>query len=99
MHSNLGDSWRIWESHRALFENQSSLDDDTIQSIAGQLALDMTQFNQDLGSRDIKAMVDRNLREGRQLIINGTPTVFINGKYLERLSLGDITDMIKAELL
>ena len=59
----------------------------------------MTKFNQDLRSQDIKAMVDRDLNEGRQLGINATPKVFINGKYLERLSLGDITDMIKAELL
>ena len=99
IHSNRGGSWRIWEFHRALFEKQTSLDDDTIQSIAGQLALDMTKFNQDLRSQDIKAMVDHDLREGRQLGINVTPTVFINGKYLERLRLGDITDMIKAELL
>ncbi len=90
---------KFWEFHRTLFEKQTSLDDDTIQSIARKLALDMTNFNQDLRSQDIKAMVDRNLREGRQLGINVTPTVFINGKYLERLSLGDITDMIKAELL
>ena len=59
----------------------------------------MTKFNQDLRSQDIKAMVDRNLRDGRQLGLNVTPTVFINGKYLERLNLGDITGMIKAELL
>ena len=51
----------------------------------------MTEFNQDLRSQHLKAMVDRDLREDRQLCINVTPTVFINGKYLERISLGDIT--------
>jgi len=89
---------KFWEFHRALFEKQASLNDDTIQTIARQLALDMTKFNQDLHSQDIKAMVDRDLREGRQLGISATPTVFINGKYLERISLGDISDMIEAEL-
>lgn len=82
---------KFWEFHRALFEKQTSLNDDSIQSIAGQLALDMTEFNQDLRSQHLKAMVDRDLREGRQLCINVTPTVFINDKYLARISLADIT--------
>lgn len=43
-------------------------------------------------------MVYRDSREGRQLSINATPTVFINGKYLERISLGDISEMIAVEL-
>jgi len=89
---------KFWEFHRALFEKQASLNDDTIQAIAIQLALDLTKFNQDLNSQEIKAMVDRDLSEGRQLGIKGTPTVFVNGKYLERKSLGDLTEMIEAEL-
>ena len=89
---------KFWEFHRALFEKQASLNDDTIQSIASQLALDMTKFNQDLRSPGIKAIVDRDLREGRQLGINVTPAVFINGKYLERISLGDFSDMVEADL-
>ena len=89
---------KFWEFHRALFENQSLLDKATIEAIARQLDLDMNKFNQDLRSQDIKAMVDRDLGEGRQLGINVTPTVFINGKYLERISLGDINEMIEAEL-
>ena len=89
---------KFWEFHRALFEKQASLNDDTIQSIARQLALDMTKFNQDIQSQDIKAMVDRDLSEGRQLGLKVTPTVFINGKYLERIRLEDITEMIEAEL-
>ena len=89
---------KFWEFHRALFKNQELLDKATIAAIARQLALDMTKFNQDLKSQTIKAIVDRDLREGRQLGINVTPTVFINGKHLERISLGDINEMIAAEL-
>ena len=89
---------KFWEYHRALFENQTLLDNATIEAIARKLALDMTKFKQDLRSQDIKAMVDRDLKEGRQLGINATPTVFINGKYLERISLDDINASIAAEL-
>jgi protein-disulfide isomerase len=89
---------KFWEFHHSLFEKQTSLDDNTIKIIARQLGLDMNKFNQDLHSKDIMSLVDRDLMEGRRLGINVTPTVFINGKYLERLSLGDITDMIEAEL-
>lgn len=89
---------KFWEFHRALFEKQASLNDNTIQSIATQLALDMTKFNRDLKSQNITAMVNRDLWDGRQLDIKVTPTVFINGKYLERRGLEDISDMIEAEL-
>lgn len=89
---------KFWEFHQALFEKQASLNDDTIQAIATQLSLDVTKFNQDLNSQKIKAMVDRDLSEGRQLGIKGTPTIFINGKYLEGKSAEAITDMIEAEL-
>ena len=89
---------KFWEFHRALFEKQASLDDNTIQSIATQLALDMTKFNQDLNSQEIKAMVNRDLWDSKQLNIKVTPTVFINGKYLERKGFEDIMDMIEADL-
>lgn len=58
----------------------------------------MTKFNQDSESQEIKAMVDRDMNDGRQLGINVRPTIFINGKRLERKRIGDITDMIEAEL-
>ena len=89
---------KFWEFHRALFEKQTSINDNTIQSLATQLALDMTKFNQDLHSQDIKAMVDRDISDGRKLGIKATPMVFINGKYLESKSLQGINDMIEAEL-
>ena len=89
---------KFWEFHRALFEKQDSISDNAIQSIATQLALDMTKFNQDLNSQKIKAMVNRDLWDGKQLKIKVTPTVFVNGKHLERRDFGGISDMIEAEL-
>lgn len=89
---------KFWEFHRALFEKHASLNDDTIQSIATQLALDMTKFNQDMKSQEITAIVNRDLWDGKQLSIKGTPTVFINGKHLESNGLDDVIDMIEADL-
>jgi protein-disulfide isomerase len=58
----------------------------------------MPKFNQDLVSHDIKAMVDRDLKEGRQLDLNATPTFLINGMYLKIISFGDIYEKIADEL-
>ena len=58
----------------------------------------MPKFNQDLVSHDIKAMVDRDLKEGRQLDLNATPTFLINGMYLKIISVGDIYEKIADEL-
>ena len=57
----------------------------------------MTGFDQDLGSQETKAMVDRDMNEGRQIGINVTPTVFIDGKQIESKRNEDITDMIETE--
>jgi hypothetical protein len=89
---------KFWEFHRALFEKQASLNDETIHSIATQLDLDMSKFYQDLHSKDIKAMVNRDITDGRQLKIKVTPMVFINGKPLARNSFDDIMAMIETEL-
>ena len=69
--------WKFWEFHRALLVKQASLSDDTIQAIGTLLVLDMTKFNKDMDSQEIKVMVDRDLSEGRQPVIKVTPTVFV----------------------
>jgi thiol-disulfide isomerase/thioredoxin len=89
---------KFWEFHRALLDNQTSLNDDTIYSIATQLELDIGQFYQDLHSQNVKAIVDRDISDARQLKIKITPTVFINGKFLERNSYDDAMAMIEIEL-
>ncbi len=71
---------KYWEYIRILMRNQSMLSVDKLKAYAGELALDQTRFNAALDSGKFTESVQRDLEEGMRLGINGTPTIFVNGK-------------------
>ncbi len=89
---------KFWDIHHKLFQNYKAINDAKIQKIAEELNLDMKKFNSDMKSPNIRNLINRDMREGRQVGIRGTPTVFINGKRLKNRRLPDFTQMIEAEL-
>ena len=81
-----------------LFKNYNALNDAKIQDIAKELGLNMEKFNKDMQSPAIKSLSERDIANGRQAGVYGTPTVFINGKTAENRSLHGISQAIEAEL-
>lgn len=89
---------KFLEFHNKLFENYRALNDAKIQEIATELKLDMGRFNKAMQDPSINKLIVRDITEGQQAGIEGIPAVFINGKFLERISMQDIEDLIEAEL-
>ena len=89
---------KYWEFSGKLFENYSSLSDDKIQDIARKLGLDMEKFNRDLTDASIQALINRDMSDAEKVPVQGTPTLFVNGKALKRLSPNDLQEMIQNEL-
>jgi protein-disulfide isomerase len=89
---------KFWEFHSKLFKNYKAMNDDKIQDIAKELGLNMDKFNKDMQSPAIKSLIERDMNNGRQAGVRGTPTVFINGKKLRNRSLPGIYQVIDAEL-
>jgi protein-disulfide isomerase len=89
---------KFWEFHNKLFNNYDVINDAKIQDIAKELGIDMEKFNKDMQSPAIKSLIARDMNNGRQIGIRGTPTVFINGKTLKNRSLQGIYQVIEAEL-
>ena len=58
----------------------------------------MGRFNKAMQDPSIKKLIARDITEGQQAGIEGIPAVFINGKFLQRISMQDIEDLIEAEL-
>ncbi len=85
---------KFWEFHHRLFAMQSSLSDETIRKIAQELKLNMDAFNRDMNDPSIQGIIARDMNEGAQAEIPGTPTVFVNGKLVQR----DIESLIEAAL-
>lgn len=89
---------KFWEFHNKLFNNYNVINDAKIQDIAKELGIDMERFNKDMRSPAIKSLIDRDMSNGREIGIRGTPTIFINGKALKNRSLQGIYQVIEAEV-
>jgi len=58
----------------------------------------MEQLDQDLKDPAIGFLIDRDINNGRQANVQGTPTIFINGKVFNQRSLQGFQYAIEAEL-
>lgn len=73
---------KFWEYHDVLFNNQGSLDSDSLKKYASDIGLDTAKFNSCLDSGKYKSEVDKDISDGRSYGVRGTPTFFINGEKL-----------------
>lgn len=84
--------------HERLFANQNDLSDAKVEAIAMELSLNMEKFRQDLKDPAIGSLIDRDVKNGKQANIPGTPAIFVNGKLLNQRSIQGFEKAIEAEL-
>jgi len=93
-----GKQGKFWEIHEKLFAHQKDLSDAKVEAIAGELGLNMERFNQDLKDPGIGSLIDRDMNNARQVNVQGTPTIFVNGKLFNQRGLPGFQQVIEAEL-
>ena len=71
---------KYWEYAAALFRNQKSLEVGNLKQYASELSLDRAKFDAALDKGRFSEKVQRDLLDGRKVGINGTPTIFVNGR-------------------
>jgi protein-disulfide isomerase len=74
---------KFWDMHDLLFENQRALDKESLVQYATKLGLDMDRFNVDLESHAWRTAVERQMVDGRNAGVKGTPNFFINGRVVK----------------
>src|SRR5215510_2608189 len=74
---------RFWEYHDQLFANATRLTDADLKQHAVAAGLDASRFNACFDSHKFKSAVDKDMAEGNQAGVSGTPAFFINGRALE----------------
>lgn len=90
---------KFWEFHNKLFENQRALAREDLEKYATEIGLDMAKFKAALDEGTYKAQVDADIALGGKVGVDGTPTLFINGKRASNPSDFDaVKVMIDAEL-
>ena len=75
-----GEQGKFWEYHDTLYAKAPKLAAADLKTYAQDMSLDTTKFDQCLTSGKYKALVQKDLSEGAELGITGTPTFFINGR-------------------
>ena len=93
-----GRQGKFWEFHEKIYENQNALSDAKMQEIARQLGLDIEQFNKDLKDAAIQNVINRDLANGQQAGIRGTPTIFVSGRMVKNPSQQALEQLVNAEL-
>lgn len=86
---------KFWEMHALIFKNQSSLSRAKLKSFAQQLGLNMNKFLEDFESPTIAAQINQDKAEATTAQIDGTPSLYINGKrYMGEKTVEDLSKYI-----
>ncbi len=81
------DQGKYWAMHDLIYANQKEWSDSPeprpmFQNYARRLDLDVERFKTDMEKSETAARIVADQRRGNSLGVNGTPTVFINGREL-----------------
>ena len=93
---------RFWEMHDYLFARQrlwSALPnaESEFDSYALELNLDIDRLHDDMASDEVAAKIRNDRRGGNAAGVQGTPTVFINGRKLARPTRQRILEVVEEE--
>ncbi len=73
---------KFWEMHDLLYENNRALSDADLRRLAKKAGCDVGRFESDLERTDIARQIDDDIALARRVGARGTPSFFINGRYL-----------------
>ena len=88
---------KFWQMHDALFA-QPKITKESIDKAAQDLGLDMDKYNADKASPEAKQKLAKDMASARQADVNGTPTLFINGRRVKSRGIEAIQQMVDQEL-
>jgi protein-disulfide isomerase len=80
-----GKQGKFWEMHDKLFETQEQWAENpkakaVMIDLAEELQLNVEQFKQDMGSKEIRGLVKADLLSALSERLNSTPSFFLNGE-------------------
>ena len=91
---------KFWQLHDAMFADQTNLGVEALKKKAVDLAMDAAVFNSCLDSGKHRDAIVASLNEGSKAGVDGTPALFINGRFLAgNQPYGEIEKIIEDELL
>jgi protein-disulfide isomerase len=71
---------KFWELHDKMFENQEKLDKASLEGFAKEVGLDVAKFKKAVDAQEVKDRIKADMDLGAEVVVQGTPTLFLNGK-------------------
>ena len=89
---------RFAEYHNALMTSVGGITQDSLQSIATMVGLDLSLYNEAISSNRFDKILQRNMDAGQAIGIEGTPALLIGEQVIPgAIGLAEIKALIKAE--
>ncbi|MGB5012596.1 MAG: thioredoxin domain-containing protein [Pyrinomonadaceae bacterium] len=96
---------KFWELQNLLFTNQKAWTADpnyrnTWKEYAQRIGLDVAKWENDMAGIAAKSRVDEDMRRGKALGVNSTPTLYLNGVDVpfQQMNVTSLKQLIDAEL-
>ena len=93
-----GEQGKFWEMHDLIFEKYATVNEVMFKEFATKLNLDMNKFLADFNSSKYDNLIQQDINLGRQSGVTGTPTLYMNGKRMQRRSFDDFKKAIESNL-
>jgi protein-disulfide isomerase len=74
---------KFWPMHDKIFANQGEMSPEKYREYARELGLDLARYDRDVADPKVKQRIDADAAEAARLGVTGTPTFFVNGRYVE----------------
>ncbi|MFH7319090.1 DsbA family protein [Desulfurivibrio sp. D14AmB] len=85
---------KFWEMHDRIFAAQKELSPAKIRAMAQELQLDMARFDRDINSPEMARRLEKEIADGQQAGVRGTPALFVNGRPVSQRTPEGIQQMI-----
>ena len=90
---------KFWPMHDILFEHPNDLSRKAILSYAKQIGLDTDKLETDMDTTEVREAVERDVEDGNDANVMGTPTIFIDGqRYNGAITFEALKPLIDEEL-
>ncbi len=93
----------FWEMHDIIFERQDewSAGNERLlfSEYAQEIGLDVAQFDVDVISPGVRAVVSLHSQSGHALGVSATPTFFVNGRQIQLRTTTDLAQAVERELV
>ena len=94
-----GAQGRFWEMHDMLFTHQDQLTFENLRRFARLIQLEGERFDHDIMGHRYRNEVQRDLLNGLEDGVNGTPSLFINGqRYQGQIDRASLLSAVAAQL-